>query len=150
MSILRDLYQQTILDHNKSPRNYRSMEDAHRRADGHNPLCGDRLTVFVKTDGKVISEVSFLGDGCAISKASASLMTQSLKGKTLDDARELFEEFHTMVTSEPGTCEASARLGKLAVFEGVCEFPMRVKCATLAWHTLNAALDGAGDTVSTE
>lgn len=147
MSDLRDLYQQVILDHNRKPRNFRTMEDADRSAEGHNPLCGDRVTVYVRMNGDVIEDVSFQGEGCAISTASASLMTQGLKGKTARDAEELFEAFRAMVTGgEP----ASEKLGKLAVFGGVCEFPLRVKCATLAWHTLHAALEEKSGTVTTE
>jgi len=147
VSDLRELYQQVILDHNRNPRNYRAIEGASRHADGHNPLCGDKVTVYVTVEGDVITDVSFTGDGCAISKASASLMTQSLKGKTLAEAEEIFQEFHEMVTEGAAPGDA---LGKLAVFKGVCEFPIRVKCATLAWHTLKAALEGTGAAATTE
>jgi nitrogen fixation protein NifU and related proteins len=144
MSSLSELYQNVILEHNRSPRNYRAMEDADRKAEGHNPMCGDQLTVWVRMDGDVIGDVSFRGAGCAISKASASLMTAAVKGKTRDQAEALFERFHRLVT---GTLPAgeSETLGKLAVFSGVSEFPVRVKCASLSWHTLKAALEGQTD-----
>lgn len=148
MSDLRELYQEVILDHNKNPQNFHKMPGANRHAEGYNPLCGDQLEVFVKTDGDKISDISFEGHGCAISKASASLMTSFLKGKSAAEVDQVFEKFHQMVTGEPGT-EPDPELGKLAVFAGVCEFPSRVKCASLAWHTLKSAL-GSGETVSTE
>ena len=149
MSELRDLYQEVILDHNKRPRNFGELEGADRHADGYNPLCGDRLAVYVNLDGDVITDISFLGSGCAISKASASLMTDAVKGKTLDEAHQLFERFHSMVTeSEPPTDLES--LGKLAVLSGVRDYPIRVKCASLAWHTLRAAFDDMHEPVSTE
>ncbi len=140
MASLSELYQNVILEHNRSPRNYRAMEDADRKAEGHNPLCGDEVTVWVRMDGSVIGDVSFQGAGCAISKASASLMTAAVKGKSREEAEALFERFHRLVT---GTLPAgeSEILGKLAVFSGVSEFPVRVKCASLSWHTLKAALD---------
>ncbi len=147
---MRELYQELILDHNKKPRNRRAMADATADADGFNPLCGDKIHVFVKVEGDRIADVSFDGIGCAISTASASLMTTSLKGKTLAEAREIFERFHAMVTGEPGAPVDEDALGKLAVFQGVCEFPVRVKCATLAWHTLKAAIERSGDAVTTE
>lgn len=147
---LRDLYQQVILDHNRSPRNRGVLEAANRRAEGHNPLCGDRVTVYAAVEGDRIADLRFDGQGCAISTAAASLMTLALKGRTLEEARELFAEYHRMVTGTPGGPPPPDRLGKLAVFKGVCEFPMRVKCATLPWHTLLAALEGRGGTVSTE
>lgn len=150
MSDIRELYQQVILDHNRQPKNFRAIDGEHKHADGFNPLCGDRVRVFVQVRDGVIEDVSFTGDGCAISKASASLMTQSLKGKTLDEARAVFEEFHQMVTGTPGEYPPSERLGKLAVFQGVCEYPVHVKCATLAWHALNAALEERTETVTTE
>ena len=138
MSESSDLYQEVILDHNRRPRNFRAIEHPTRRQEGYNPLCGDRLTLYVKLDGTRISDVSFQGSGCAISKASASLMTEALKGKSIDEARSLFERFHDMVTSPP---DADAPdLGKLSVLSGVREFPTRVKCASLAWHTLKAAV----------
>jgi nitrogen fixation NifU-like protein len=152
-SELRDLYQEVILDHNKRPRNFRVMEDANHRADGHNPLCGDRVTVFVRLAGDRIEDVSFQGSGCAISKASASLMTDSVKGQSLGDVDTLFQGFQTMVTSPPDTDVETDSLGKLAVFAGVREFPSRVKCASLAWHALRAALKDssqAAAVVSTE
>ncbi len=150
MADLRDLYQEVILDHNRRPRNFRAIEGADRQADGYNPLCGDRLTVFVRFDGDVVSDVSFLGSGCAISKASASLMTEAVKGKSRAEAEALFAAFHAMVTSGVGAEPAGEGLGKLAVLGGVREFPARVKCASLAWHTLKAALTAEGETVSTE
>jgi nitrogen fixation NifU-like protein len=148
MSELSDLYQEVILDHNRRPRNFRAIDEASRRQEGYNPLCGDRLTLYVKLDGDRISDVAFQGTGCAISKASASLMTEALKGKTVEEARALFERFHEMITSAPE--DAVADLGKLSVFAGVREFPTRVKCASLAWHTLKAAVSGENQTVSTE
>jgi nitrogen fixation NifU-like protein len=150
MSDLRELYQEVILDHNRKPRNFREIEAADRQAEGYNPLCGDDLCVFLKLDEDVIKDISFTGSGCAISKASASLMTTSLLGKRKDEADRLFELFHLMVTGEPGGQADPSDLGKLAVFSGVCEFPARVKCATLAWHTLRAALQNSHDKVSTE
>jgi nitrogen fixation protein NifU and related proteins len=148
MSHLRELYQELILEHSKAPRNYRELTMADHRAEGYNPLCGDHFTVAVKIEGDSIRDVAFQGSGCAISKASASMMTQSVMGKTKQQAKELFEQFHRTVT---GNQKAnSGELGKLAVFAGVAEFPMRVKCATLAWHTLQAALDGKQEAVSTE
>ena len=147
-SELRDLYQEVILDHNKRPRNYRVMEDANHRADGHNPLCGDRVTVFVRLAGDRIEDVSFQGSGCAISKASASLMTDSVKGQSLGDVDTLFQGFQTMVTSPPDTDVETDSLGKLAVFAGVREFPSRVKCASLAWHALRAALKDSSQVVA--
>ena len=150
MDELRDLYQATILDHNKKPRNFGTLEEADRQADGHNPLCGDKLTVYVTLEDDRVVDVAFEGAGCAISRASASLMTQSVKGKTLADAEQLFDGFHGMVTSDPTAEAKTDGLGKLTVFAGVREFPMRVKCATLAWHTLRAALQDDGGQVKTE
>jgi len=149
MSELSDLYQETILEHNKNPRNFREIEDADKEAVGNNPLCGDALRVFVKMDGDTVSDIAFKGSGCAISKASASMMTQTVKGKTRDEAETLFEEFHRMVTGKLDVEAEQNRLGKLKIFAGVLEFPARVKCASLSWHTLNAALKGEGE-VSTE
>jgi nitrogen fixation NifU-like protein len=147
---LRELYQELILDHSKRPRNLRPMPEASHRAVGHNPLCGDRATVYLRVEGGVVKDVSFEGAGCSISTASASLMTDALRGRTLDEVTELFERFHELVTSDPSRAAAVApELGKLAVFQGVHEFPVRVKCASLAWHTMKAALDG-GSTASTE
>ena len=148
MSDLRELYQEVILDHNKHPRNFGELDGADRHADGYNPLCGDRLAVYVNLDGDVITEVSFLGSGCAISKASASLMTDAIKGKTLVEAERLFGKFHRMVTQD-GDVDQD-QLGKLAVFAGVRDYPTRVKCASLAWHTLRAACDDKHELVSTE
>ena len=151
MSDLRDLYQEVILDHSKRPRNFRSMADPTRRAEGYNPLCGDRETVFVDMDGDVVKDVSFQGAGCAISTASASMMTESVKGRTRAEAESLFERFHDLIVGRGGESgDESSQLGKLAVFSGVREYPVRVKCATLPWHTLKAALDGDGGKVSTE
>jgi nitrogen fixation NifU-like protein len=145
---LNDLYQEMILDHSKRPRNSRALPPPAAKADGHNPLCGDKLTVYVQVEGDRIIDLSFLGSGCAISTASASLMTDVLKNKTLSEVETLFHDFHDVVT---GKVEADeARLGKLAVFSGVSEFPIRVKCATLCWHTLDAALKRKIEPVSTE
>ena len=144
---LQDLYQEVILDHNRRPRNFRAIEQAHS-AEGFNPLCGDRVTVYLKVDGGVITDVSFQGVGCAISKASASLMTESVKGKTVDEAKALFERFHQMITASAEVPVDD--LGKLTVLAGVRQFPVRVKCASLAWHTLRSAVDAGGDLVSTE
>ncbi len=148
-SDLRDLYQEVILDHSKRPRNFRSMPSPDRKAEGYNPLCGDRETVYLGLEGDVLKDVSFQGAGCAISTASASMMTESVKGKTRAEADALFERFHDLITGKPDR-EAGPELGKLAVFSGVREYPVRVKCATLPWHTLKAALDGAGAPISTE
>jgi nitrogen fixation protein NifU and related proteins len=148
MSELRDLYQEVILDHNRRPRNFGPLPAANRRAEGYNPLCGDKVTVFLDVEDGRIRDVAFQGSGCAISTASASLMTEALKGRTVEAARTLFEDFHDMVTTGAG--EGSPELGKLAVFGGVREFPMRVKCATLAWHTLLAALEEKDQPVTTE
>jgi nitrogen fixation NifU-like protein len=150
MSDLHDLYQEVILDHNKHPRNFRALPDATREAKGHNPLCGDRLVLQMKLDADRITDVSFLGSGCAISKASASLMTDAIKGRTLDEATALFEKFHTMVTTPMDQPVDEAAVGKLAVLAGVREFPARVKCASLAWHTLMAAIQGTDLPVKTE
>jgi nitrogen fixation protein NifU and related proteins len=148
MADLRDLYQEVILEHSKAPRNYRELKDADHRAEGFNPLCGDRFTVYLHMEGDAIRDITFQGSGCAISKASASMMTQSLKGKTRAEAGKLFEQFHSVVTGQKNGAEAG--LGKLAVFSGVSEFPTRVKCATLAWHTLQSAIEGKQEAVSTE
>ncbi|MGI8545098.1 MAG: Fe-S cluster assembly sulfur transfer protein SufU [Aridibacter sp.] len=149
MSELSDLYQEVILDHNKNPRNFREITDADKRADGNNPLCGDKLQVFVKMDGDKVEDVAFLGSGCAISKASASMMTQTVKGKTKEEAEGIFDEFHKMVTGKLDIETDENSLGKLRIFAGVLEFPARVKCASLSWHTVNAALHGE-DEISTE
>jgi nitrogen fixation protein NifU and related proteins len=150
MSDLDELYQEVILDHNKSPRNYRIMSDANRKADGYNPLCGDHVTVYLQLENGIIQDVSFQGSGCAISKASASLMTAELKGKTEAAATELFESVHKMLTGDPGSDAASEKVGKLKILSGVCKFPARVKCASLAWHTVNAALHGDTQPATTE
>ncbi len=150
MNELRELYQEVILDHSKRPRNRRAIEGASHSALGHNPLCGDRATVYLRVVDGVVEDASFEGAGCSISTASASMMTDALKGRSLEQARELFERFHELVTADPSRAAAVApELGKLAVFQGVHEFPMRVKCASLAWHTMKSALDGAGS-ASTE
>jgi nitrogen fixation NifU-like protein len=149
MSELSDLYQEVILEHNKNPRNFREIEAANRTADGKNPLCGDALRVYVAMNGDTITDVAFKGSGCAISKASASMMTQAVKGKTKNDAELIFDEFHKMVTGELDIETDENNLGKLKIFSGVLEFPARVKCASLSWHTLNAALHGE-DVISTE
>jgi nitrogen fixation NifU-like protein len=150
MSELSELYQQVILDHNRRPRNYGKLEGANRQAEGFNPICGDHLTLYVRMDGDVIDDLRFEGEGCAISKASASLMTDSLKGKTAAEAETLFERVHQLLTGE-GDVEAQVDgLGKLAVFSGVREFPARVKCASLSWHALHSALKGDATLVSTE
>jgi nitrogen fixation protein NifU and related proteins len=150
MSDLRELYQELIIDHSKRPRNFRVLETANRKSEGYNPLCGDKVTVFLELENDRVKNISFQGSGCAISTASASVMSESLKGKTLAEAEALFEVFHHLLTGKPPAAGKAPELGKLAVFSGVSEFPARVKCATLAWHTLHAALQGTGDTVSTE
>ena len=150
MGDLRELYQTTILDHNKQPRNFRVPEGANRSAAGHNPLCGDRVTVHLRLEDGVVKDVGFQGNGCAISTASASLMTQAVKGRSVAEVRKLFDAFHELVTSDPQREFDAAAVGKLAVLAGVREYPVRVKCATLAWHTLHAALAGGGETVKTE
>ncbi len=149
MSELKELYQQVILDHNRQPRNFHPIAGASRTAEGFNPLCGDRVTIYLDLDGDRLKDIGFVGSGCAISKASASMMTESLKGKTRQEVEALFRIFHSLLTEErPPLAEKD--LGKLVVFSGVREFPVRVKCATLAWHTLKAALDGRQETASTE
>jgi nitrogen fixation NifU-like protein len=150
MSDLRELYQEVILDHNKRPRNFRAIDGATRVAKGHNPLCGDRLTLYLKLDGSRIADVSFEGSGCAISKASASLMTETLKGRTVEEAERLFDQFHQLVTTPPDVDVKTNGLGKLAVFAGVREFPARVKCASLAWHTFKSAVSDDHGVTSTE
>lgn len=150
MSDLRDLYQEVILDHGRRPRNFHTLDGANREALGHNPLCGDKLHLELKVeDGKVV-DAAFQGEGCAISMAATSLMTEALKGKPEADARALYDAFHAMATGEEITPEQMDMLDKLAIFEGVRDYPMRVKCATLPWHTLTAALDQTQDTVVTE
>jgi nitrogen fixation NifU-like protein len=150
MSDLRELYQEVILDHNKRPRNFRVIESPTRVAKGHNPLCGDRLTLYLSIDGDRIADIAFEGSGCAISKASASLMTEAVKGKTVAEAEALFERFHDLVTSPPDEPVTTNGLGKLAVFAGVREYPARVKCASLAWHTMKNAVEDRGEVAKTE
>jgi nitrogen fixation NifU-like protein len=150
MSDLRELYQATILDHNKQPRNFRVPAGANRQAAGHNPLCGDRVVVHLVLEDGVVKDVGFQGQGCAISTASASLMTQAVKGKSVPEVLKLFDAFHELLTADPRQEVDLEGVGKLAVFAGVREYPVRVKCATLAWHTLRAALEGAHQTVKTE
>jgi nitrogen fixation protein NifU and related proteins len=151
MSELDELYQEVILDHNKSPRNFREIVDANRRSEGYNPLCGDHVTVYVNLADGVIRDISFKGSGCAISKASASMMTTELKGKTEAEAERVFANVHKMLTGEMDVEESDfERLGKLKILSGVCKFPARVKCASLAWHTMNAALKGSDNVASTE
>jgi nitrogen fixation NifU-like protein len=152
VSDLRDLYQEVILDHSRKPRNFRELPPPSHRAEGYNPLCGDRATVFVRLEGDRVSDVAFKGAGCSISTASASMMTESVKGKTRQEVERLFTRFHDLVTAAPGQAgqEASPELGKLAVFSGVSEFPVRVKCASLPWHTLKAALADETKPVTTE
>jgi nitrogen fixation NifU-like protein len=148
MADLAELYQQIIIEHNRSPRNFRTLPDATASAEGDNPLCGDRITVYVKLDGEQIADVAFQGKGCAISQASASLMTGAVKGRTVAEAEQLFHQFHDMVTGA-GAGDPTL-LGKLAAFAGVRQFPSRVKCANLSWHTLHAALTQSAESVSTE
>jgi nitrogen fixation protein NifU and related proteins len=150
MSELKALYQEVILDHNKNPRNFKKIEDADCSVEGYNPLCGDHYTVFLKLNGEVISEIAFIGSGCAISKASASVMSTILKGKTRAESGELFEKFHRLVRGEIKDDASVKELGKLAAFGGVSEFPARVKCAILPWHTLKNAIEKKNETVSTE
>ncbi len=149
MSELSELYQQVILDHNKKPRNFRKLENANHTAEGYNPLCGDHLTVYLALENDLVKEVGFEGSGCAISKAAASMMTQAVKGRSKQQAEDLFQEFHSMVTGELNEEMEENSLGNLKIFAGVREFPVRVKCATLPWHTLHAALNKK-DQVSTE
>ncbi len=151
MSDLRDLYQEVVLDHSKAPRNFHALDGATGDAQGFNPLCGDQVHVWARLENDRVEDVSFTGDGCAISKASASMMTQAVKGLTKSEAEILFTAFHRLVTGESAAAgEHPEAMGKLAVFAGVSEFPVRVKCASLAWHTLRAALEGAHAPVSTE
>jgi nitrogen fixation protein NifU and related proteins len=149
-SDLYELYQEMILDHNRSPRNFREMPDATAHAEGFNPLCGDHVHVYLKLEDHSIADISFQGKGCAISKASASMMTAELKGRTAEDAEQLFAKVHAMLTREIGTPPETEGLGKVAVLAGVSEFPARVKCASLAWHTMHSALSASGETVTTE
>ncbi len=148
MSDLRELYQEQILEHSKAPRNFRELQNANHKAEGYNPLCGDHFTIYLDLEGDKIHDVTFQGSGCAISKASASMMTQIVKGKSKEEAAKLFEQFHSLVTGQANGDRES--LGKLDVFAGVSEFPVRVKCATLAWHTLQAAMEGTQEKISTE
>lgn len=151
MSDLMDLYQEVILDHNKKPRNFGAMDDPDHFAEGNNPLCGDQLRLYLKMDGERVEQIRFEGSGCAISTASASLMTEAVGGKTLEEVEALYESFHELLTGDPSVvAEVGPELGKLAVFSGVREFPVRVKCATLAWHTLQAALQDQEKAVTTE
>ena len=149
MSDLRELYQQVILDHNRNPRNFKEIPNATRKVEGYNPLCGDHYTVFLQLDGDTIRDVGFTGNGCAISKASASVMSSTVKGKKRAEAEALFDTFHKLVTGENAGL-SEAELGRLAAFSGVSEFPARVKCATLAWHTLRTALESDQNVVTTE
>ena len=149
MANLEALYQEVILDHNRKPRNFREIENADRKVEGRNPLCGDQVTVWMKLDGERIGDVSFKGSGCAVSKSSASLMTAAIKGKTVAESRQLFNRFHDMITGKMNDAERTA-MGSLAALGGVSKFPLRVKCASLAWHAMKSALDGSGAEVSTE
>jgi len=149
MDDLRQLYQETILDHGRRPRNFGAMDDATHQADGYNPLCGDKVHLYLKVNDGVVEELKFEGQGCAISTSSASLMTEALKGRSVQEARDLFARVHAMLTGKQIDDEAG-KLGKLAVFEGVKQYPLRVKCATLAWHTLENALAGGGEVAKTE
>ena len=150
MADLRELYQEVILDHHKRPRNCRRPDNANKHADGFNPLCGDKVSVFVRLEGGVVRDIAFQGSGCAISTASASLMTESLKGKSEAEVAQIFERFHDLVMGKTPVDSDNSALGKLAVFAGVRDYPVRVKCATLAWHTMRAALAGSQETVATE
>lgn len=147
-----ELYQSLILDHNKNPRNFRKMENATRSQEGFNPLCGDHLYIYVKLDSQesVIEDISFEGEGCAISKASTSMMTQTLKGKTIEEAQKVFNQFHSLLTKDLDPSKNQHTLGKLEVFSGIWKYPARVKCAGLAWHTLKALIDKKGEVVKTE
>jgi nitrogen fixation NifU-like protein len=150
MPDLRELYQEVILDHHKKPRNFRKPEGANKKAEGFNPLCGDKISLFLQIEDGVVRDAGFVGSGCAISTASASMMTESLKGKTVAEVESLFERFHDLVTGRTPTEAGTAGLGKLEVFAGVRDYPVRVKCATLCWHTMRAALHDTTDTVATE
>jgi nitrogen fixation protein NifU and related proteins len=150
MAELNELYQQVILDHNKKPRNFKVISAADREQEGYNPLCGDQITLYLKLNDNVIEDIGFQGSGCAISKASASMMTTAIKGKTREEVEVLFDEFHRMVKDELNPEKDPHHLGRLTILAGVREFPARVKCASLSWHTLRAALEGKGETVSTE
>ncbi len=150
MADLRELYQEIILDHHREPRNFRAPGDANRHAEGFNPLCGDKVTVYARIEDGVIRDIAFQGSGCAISTASASMMTEALKGKSEEDAAQIFGRFHDLVTGKTSSDCDSSTMGKLEVFTGVRDYPTRVKCATLAWHTMRAALAGLKETVATE
>jgi nitrogen fixation protein NifU and related proteins len=150
MADLRDLYQEVILDHHKKPRNFHRLDHANRQADGYNPLCGDKLSIYMQIENGVVKDIGFVGTGCAISTASASMMTEALKGKTEAEAKMIFERFHLLVTDHLETQPDPAILGKLLVFSGIREYPVRVKCATLAWHTMRAALEKSHKAVATE
>ncbi|MDH3216155.1 MAG: SUF system NifU family Fe-S cluster assembly protein [Candidatus Krumholzibacteria bacterium] len=150
MDELRELYQEMILDHHKNPRNFHGMDAASHAAEGYNPLCGDKVTVYLQLDRDTIKDISFEGSGCAICTASTSVMTELLQGKTLSEAEALFGRFRALVTSDPGEKPDQAGLGKLVIFAGVREYPIRIKCATLPWHTMQAALEDKSETVSTE
>lgn len=150
MTELNDLYQEVILEHSKAPRNFRKPAVVNQEAEGFNPLCGDRCSVFLDVEDGAIKDIGFQGSGCAISRASASMMTQTVKGKSKAEAAEIFGRFHRLVTGDKVAIENATELGKLAVFAGVSKFPARVKCATLAWHTLQSALEGKHEPVSTE
>jgi nitrogen fixation protein NifU and related proteins len=150
MADLRELYQEVILDHQKRPRNFHKLEQANRHADGYNPLCGDKVSVYIQFEDGVVKDIGFLGSGCAISTASASMMTESLKGRTQAEVETIFKRFHDLVTGHTSAGADAAELGKLAAFSGVQEYPMRVKCASLAWHTMHAALEERPETVATE
>ena len=147
---LEDLYQEVILDHSRRPRNFGPLAGSNRQAEGFNPLCGDRVTVYLKVEGDIVQEAAFSGSGCAISTASASLMTEALRGRTRAEVEDLFRRFHAPVTGGGEAAPGPAAMGKLAVFQGVSEYPVRVKCATLPWHTLQAALESRPEPVSTE
>lgn len=149
MSNLHDLYQEILLEHNNKPRNFRTLPDANRQADGYNPLCGDQITLYLKVEDDVITDVAFQGQGCAISRASASMLTQSVKGETLAKAEEIFDGFHALITDPKADVDYDL-LGDLEMLSGVSAFPTRIKCAVLAWHTLNAAIEGKEDSVTTE
>ena len=149
MSNLHDLYQEILLEHNNKPRNFRKLPDANRQADGYNPLCGDQITLYLKVEDDVIADVAFQGQGCAISRASASMLTQSVKGETLAKAEEIFDGFHALITDPEADVDYDL-LGDLEMLSGVSAFPTRIKCAVLAWHTLNAAIEGKEDSVTTE
>ncbi|HXF05536.1 MAG TPA: SUF system NifU family Fe-S cluster assembly protein [Blastocatellia bacterium] len=150
MTDLRDLYQEVLLDHSKRPRNFGRLEHANRQAVGHNPLCGDKIVVYLEIDGEMIHDIRFQGQGCAVSQASASLMTESVKGKTRAEVEALFEKFHRLVTGKLQPSEPGPPLGKLEIFAGVQKYPVRVKCASLPWHTLKAALENKTEEISTE